>query len=67
MKCETCGKSVNETPIIEKPIRVGYLSQITVLNQDTNDHRTQENICLPCLGEDIAKATSKHRIKINIQ
>jgi hypothetical protein len=67
MECETCGKTVHETPIIEKPIRVAFLSQIAILNQDTGSHRTQENICLQCLGDDIIKVTAEHRIKITIQ
>ncbi|MDA2268867.1 hypothetical protein PDN28_23805 [Bacillus cereus] len=57
LKCETCGSTVHETPIIEKPLRFAYKSQIESLKQETNDHRAQENICLK---EEIEHMSENH-------
>jgi hypothetical protein len=53
LRCETCGKSHNDTPIIEKPFRFGFRSKIIQLKQSTKDHRTQENTCMECLQGEI--------------
>ncbi|MED2488270.1 hypothetical protein P4120_09355 [Bacillus thuringiensis] len=60
LKCETCGSTVHERPIIEKPLRFAYKSQIESLKQETNDHRAQENICLKCLKEEIEHMSENH-------
>ncbi len=53
LSCETCGKTCRETPVVEKPIRFAFLSEIIEMKQSTGDHTTQENICLDCLGAEI--------------
>ncbi|EGW39348.1 hypothetical protein [Desulfosporosinus sp. OT] len=53
LRCEICGKTHKDTPIIEKPCRFGFRSKIIQLKQSTGDHRTQENICLECLQGEI--------------
>lgn len=60
LKCETCGSTVHETPIIEKPLRFAYKSQIENMKQETNDTREQENICLECLQEEIRGMSKNH-------
>lgn len=49
--CENCGKTHFETPIIEKPLRMCYYSQLVIFEQNTSDNRTQENICIDCLKQ----------------
>lgn len=53
MRCETCGKTFEEMPIIEKPFRFAFLADVVSLSQNTRDGRKQENICLPCLSNEI--------------
>lgn len=54
LRCDTCGKTHNDTPIIEKPFRFGFRSKIIELKQTTEDHRAQENTCLDCLRVEIS-------------
>lgn len=55
MRCETCGKSYKETPIVEKPFRFAFQADVVYLDQNTGDQRKQENICLPCLTEEVER------------
>ncbi|MCC2483673.1 hypothetical protein LKM01_17765 [Bacillus pacificus] len=66
LKCDTCGSTVHETPIIEKPLRFAYKSQIENMKQETNDYRNQENICLACLQEEITDRSKNHFTDYNI-
>lgn len=66
LRCETCGQSTYETPIIEKPFRFAFLSDVQLLEQQTGDHRKQENICLDCLNSEIEKEKSKYEKKLSV-
>lgn len=51
--CDECFTLNTDVPIIEKPMRVGYRSKVISLNQNNEDGRSVDNICLDCLEEDI--------------
>lgn len=57
LRCEICGRSHFETPIIEKPLRFGSKANIYTLSQVNNDNRKQDNICLDCLKKEIEKVS----------
>ncbi|SPF54090.1 conserved hypothetical protein [Candidatus Desulfosporosinus infrequens] len=66
LSCETCGKTHHDTPIIEKPFKLAFYSDVMQLQQNTGDYRKQENICLDCLQIEInsLKKQCKTRVKI---
>ena len=51
--CDYCGEENRHTPIIEKPKRFGYEGKIHPLATTNSDGRKVDNICLPCLQEEI--------------
>ena len=53
LKCEVCGRNHREIPIIQKPLRFCYETNIHDLPQINRDGRSQDNICLPCLEEEV--------------
>jgi hypothetical protein len=61
IKCETCGATSYERIVFEKPKRIAYLSDMSILKQNTGDDREQENICLECFKEEVIKQSKTHR------
>lgn len=66
MCCETCGATSREKILFEKPKRIAFLSDITVLEQNTGDKREQENICIDCFKKEIALAAKQHKNRFTI-
>ena len=66
MRCETCGATSREKILFEKPKRIAYLSDITILSQKTGDTRTQENICMDCFRKEIEAIGRHHKNRFDI-
>jgi len=66
LSCETCGRDAHETPIIEKPLRFGFHSDISILVQNNVDGRKQDNMCLDCLVKEIQSIGENHKKRMTI-
>jgi len=67
--CETCGVDSHsvKTPIFEKPFRIAMKSDMKILEQNTNDHRKQENICLDCFTKEISELSKECKTRYEIE
>jgi hypothetical protein len=66
MRCETCGATNFEKIIFEKPKRIAYLSDMSILEQNTGDNREQENICIDCFKKEITEQSKSHKVRFEI-
>lgn len=53
LRCEVCQRDHFEVPVIEKPFRFCHEAKVFELPQINSNGRNQDNICLPCLAEEI--------------
>lgn len=66
LRCETCGATNFEKIIFEKPLRIAYLSDVSVLEQNTGDRRKQKNICIDCFDKEITLQCENHKTRFTI-
>ena len=66
MRCETCGSTHHEKILFEKPKRIVFGSDLTILEQNTGDQREQENICTNCFLKEVEKVAEAHKTRATI-
>lgn len=56
LRCDTCFTSSKHVPIVEKPARYSYKTEVILLDNKNMEGKAVDIICLDCLKEEIERS-----------